>query len=59
MTSFLAGAIVNYEKYPILYAVDHVYDIIDSKDTDDFTEKVRHSVAVIEEAVNKYRYTFT
>ena len=39
--------------------MEHVYAMVHSGDTDDFTEKVRHSVAVIEEAVKRYRYTET
>ena len=40
----------------MFHAVEQVYGIINSDDKDELTEKVRHSVAVIDEALNKYRY---
>ena len=51
----LLGSIINFEKSPVLHAVEQVYGIVNSKETDEFTEKVRHSVGIIDEALSKYR----
>lgn len=48
------GSVVDYEKYPVLRAEEQVYGIVNSGADDEFTKKVKHSVAVIDEALDKY-----
>lgn len=48
------GAVVGYEKNPIATAVEHVYNLVNSVETDHFTEQVKHAVSVIEECLDKY-----
>ena len=51
-----SGSVVAYEKDPVGTAVRHVYGIVDTSISDEFHDSVRHAVAVIEEAVEKYRW---
>ena len=39
----------------MLRAEEQVYGIVNSGADDEFTKKVKHSVAVIDEALDKYR----
>ncbi|KAH3886073.1 FAD synthase-like [Dreissena polymorpha] len=48
-------SIVQYEKNPVAVAVDKVYGIVESANTDPYTEKVRKAVQTFEEALKRYR----
>ncbi|WAR02959.1 FLAD1-like protein, partial [Mya arenaria] len=48
-------SLVKYEKNPMATAVEHLYEIVDSPNTDEFTQKVCHSVRTLEEALTRYK----
>ncbi|KAL4224834.1 FAD1 flavin adenine dinucleotide synthetase [Mactra antiquata] len=48
--------IVDYEKNPVANAVQQVYNIVDCNDDTPFVNKVKNSVKIIEEALEKYKF---
>ncbi|XP_064600367.1 FAD synthase-like isoform X2 [Liolophura sinensis] len=54
-TTLPKGSVVSYEKDPIRKSTEQVYDIVNSEDQSQFSQRVRHSVRVVEECLERYR----
>ncbi len=55
----LSGCITEYEKNPIVKAIERVYGLTSQSEESSFTKNVVHAVQTIEECFDRYRWIIT
>ena len=50
------GCLVDYDKNPKSNAVERVYGLVETTDDEKFAAKVKSSIAVLEDCLQRYRY---
>lgn len=48
-------SVVQYDKNPLLSAVEQVYSVVNSDDTSPYTSKVKRAISIIEEGLQRYK----